>query len=188
MTTIPTEVRLAGPEVVKHYKKCLKKGCSESLAAMFALRQAPRGMTDDVFLAGRGTLDNQIRDKRALEKVVSEAKRRGYKPKPTDYYDPGVARFPGDPEAFFNHGSGRGKLKRVFERRGVESDGTVNAVSTKRREPLVDPKKPVHKLHPRLVKRHLKEAIKANPDLKRKDQAELRHEIVQKHGSPKVKE
>lgn len=187
-TMIPIDVREAGQACVKHYRKCLKNGCSPKFAEMLALRTAPRGMTDDVFLAGRGTLNSQIRDKKSLGKVVHAARKAGYNPKPTDYYDPGVARFPGDPEAFFNHGSGRGKLKGVLERRGVESDGSVNAVSTKRREPLSDPKKPVHRLHPRLVQRHLRRMIRQNPDLARKDKAEIKHEIIQKHGSPPVKE
>lgn len=187
-TTIPSDVQRAGPACVKHYKQCLKNGCTPVFAEMLAMRSAPRSMTDDVFLADRGTLNKQIKDKKSLGKVIHAARKAGYNPKPTDYYDPGVARFPGDPEAFFNHGSGRGKLKEVFERRGVESDGSVNAVTTKRREPLVDPRKPVHKLHPRLVQRHLRKMISDNPDLARKDRKELKHEIIQKHGSPKVKE
>lgn len=186
--SIPSDVQAAGPAVVAHYRQCLKNGCSPKFAEMLAMRSAPRSMTDDVFLAGRGTLDSQIKDKRALGKIVENAKKAGYTPSANDYYDPGVARFAGDPEAFFSHGSGRGKLKRVLERRGVESDGSVNAVVTKRREPLSDPKKPLHKLHPRMVQRHLRRMIRENPDLARKNKAELKHEIIQKHGSPKVKE
>lgn len=185
---MPSDVVAAGKLAVAHYKECLKNGCTPKFAEMLAMRSAPRGMTDDVFLAGRGTLDKQIKDKRSLEKVVSNARKAGYNPNANDYYDPGVARFTGDPEAFFTHGSGRGKLKRVFERRGVESDGSVNAVTVKRREPLTAPKKHVHKLHPRLVQRHLRQMIRENPDLARKDKAELKHEIIKKHGSPKVKE
>jgi hypothetical protein len=186
--TIPIDVQEAGPACVKHYKKCLKNGCAPKMAEMFALRAAPRSMTDDVFLAGRGTLNQQIKDKVSLTNVVRAARKNGYNPRITDYYDPGVARFPGDPEAFFNHGQGRGKLKQVFEQRGVMSDGATNAVSTQAREPLVDPKKPIHKLHPRLVQRHLRQMVSANPDLARKDQKELKHDIINKHGSPKVKE
>ncbi len=181
MNQVPRDVADRGAACVKLYKKCLKNGCSPRFAEMLALQQAPRGFTDDVFLAQRGTLDQQIKDPEALRRITSNARKKGYAPKPTDYYDPGVARYPGDPEAFFNHGQGRGKLKEVLESRGVESEG---AVTTKRREPLVEPKKRVHRLHPRLVKRHMQRMVKENPDLARKDKREMVHEIVTKHGSP----
>lgn len=180
--TIPSDVERAGRECIKLYRQCLKNGCAPRMAEMFALRQAPRGMTDDVFLAQRGTLNQQVRDPKSLDKLVKNAKKCGYTPKANDYYDPGVARFTGDPQAFFSHGSGRGKLKQVLEQRGVESlNGDVQ--TAKRRE--VEPQKRVHRLHPRLVKRHMRRMVAENPGLARKDKRELVHEIVHKHGSPR---
>lgn len=83
----------------------------------------PGLQTDDEFMSRRGTLADQLGPQ--TEDVVRAAKRHGYTPNYTDVYLPAAARFPGDPEAFVRHDSARGKLKKTFEDRGWECDGSV---------------------------------------------------------------
>ncbi len=53
---VPIEVRARGNRAVEIYEGCIKRGESVLLGEMLALQQAPRGMTDDVFCEGIGTL------------------------------------------------------------------------------------------------------------------------------------
>jgi hypothetical protein len=182
-TEIPRDIRLAGDDVVLFYLYLItEKKQSPRMAEMLALRQSPRVMTDDTALSGIGTLDKQFRgDERYLTRLTRDAQKHGYTPKATDYYMASLARFPGDPEAFVNHGQGRGHIRKLLERRGWAGDGLVKV---KGREPESDPhEERVHKLHPRIVERLRKQKLKENPDLARKDQREVRADIVSQHGS-----
>jgi Fe2+ transport system protein FeoA len=147
---------------------------------MLESRQAPRGLTDDVYFGGVGTLADQIADPMQLEHVVQNAMRHGYTPKSTDFYRADIAQFEGDPRAFFNHGHGRGEIRKRLAEMGMYEDreGDVKCV-----QPLEDPyKNPIHKLSPTITKRIKKNRIKENPDLARADQRELEAEIVETHG------
>lgn len=150
------------------------------LADMLSSQQAPRVMTDDVYLAGVGSLEQQIPEKDHLELVTKTAMAHGYKPKASDYYRPDLAEFPGDPKAFLNHGQGLGHLKKTLAERGMhmDRDGDVHC-----QEPHRDPyEKPKLKLHPKLVRKIKKDRVKDNPDLARADQRELVEDIVATHG------
>lgn len=155
----------------------------EEFQRMLDNQQPPRIMTDDVFLSGIGTLDQQIPNDAARDYICRTAKQHGYTPKHTDYYMPSMARFAGDPEAFFNHGQGRGRAQDIVEQRGASAEG---AISSKGREPEEDPhENPVHKLNPKIVKRIADQKIKENPDLARMDKRDLASEIVAQHGPKK---
>src|SRR5688572_13940910 len=108
------------------------------LDEVLASRQAPRAMTDDVYFGGVGTLEDQIPDPMQREHVIQNAIRHGYTPKPTDFYRGDIAKFEGDPRAFFNHGHGRGEIKKRMAEMGMYEDreGDVKCV-----EPLEDPYK-----------------------------------------------
>lgn len=139
---IPIEVQLRGDKAVEIYTGCIERGESVMLAEMLALQQAPRGMTDDVFFSGVGTLDQQFKGdegKAQLGLLVNEAKKRGHKPNYNDYYVSGLASFPGDPDAFVPRTGGRAHVKNVLEKKGWASEGAVNV---KGREPESDPHKP----------------------------------------------
>lgn len=163
------------------YEHLRGKGESHRMSEMLAFQQPPRAMTDAVFFEGFGTLDKQFAgDERVRDQVIKRAMAGGYKPNNNDVYLSALARYPGDPEAFVPATGGRGHIKAVCEKRGWECDG---AVKTKRKEPEKDPRSvPLAK---DLVNRKVAEAIKKNPDLKRKDQGELRHDIIKKHGGKK---
>lgn len=151
----------------------------EELQQMLEHQSPPRIMTDDVFLSGVGTLDQQIKDPHHLNHIISNAKKNGYTPKPTDYYVASLAKFPGDPAAFLNHGEARGKARKVLEQRGESAEGAVNV---KGREPESDPHEPIHKLNPKIVDRIAKRKIRENPDLAKLDKRDLAADIVAKHG------
>lgn len=173
--------KINGREVSEEEFRGHRKEQSQALFQdMLESRQPNRIMTDDVYLGGVGTLDQQITEPGHLEHITKTAMAHGYKPRPTDFYRADIAQFPGDPRAFFNHGSGRGEINKRLEEMGMrmDRDGDVHC-----REPEEDPyKNPIHKLHPELVERHRKHRIEQNPDLAHVDQRELTESIIADHG------
>lgn len=140
---VPLEVRQRGVRAVEIYEGCISRGESHMLAEMLAMQQAPRGMTDDVFFSGIGTLDNQFRGQEGnaqLNHLVAESQKRGHNPNYNDYYCSSIASYPGDPEAFVPRTGGRAHVKKVLENKGW---GTIDgAVTVKGREPESDPHTP----------------------------------------------
>lgn len=186
MKEIPADIRKAGDDVVLFYLYLLKeKGNAPRMAEMLALQSPPRCMTDDVMMQGIGTLDQQFGgNDRHLNDVTKCAIHHGYKPKTSDYYMASLARFPGDPEAFVNHGQGRGHIKQLLEKRGWAGDGLVKVDA---RGPEDDPfEQRKHKLNPKIVERIRKQKIRENPDLAHKDQTEFRAGIVDEHAGGMV--
>lgn len=108
------------------YVALRNKGESHNMAEICATRHAPGIETDDTFLSGFGTLADQFSgDERQLEHRARISEQNGYKPNVNDVYIHGLARFPGDPEAFVGHGKGRGHIKKMLEKRGWSADGAV---------------------------------------------------------------
>lgn len=179
---IPSDIEAAGDFVVFFYIDCVLRGESPRMAEMLALRQPPRLMTDDVYLAGRGTLEQQFPNEQQRNLVIKAAMANGYKPKHTDVYEPNLARFAGDPEAFVNHGQGRGHVQKVLEQRGLPD--LTGTVKSKYRQPEEDPwENPKHRLAPDIVERHIRQKVKDNPDLARVDKRDLAADVIAKHGS-----
>jgi hypothetical protein len=167
----------SNPETQAYYEWLRKKGNSHKLADMLAFGKAPKARTDREFFAGIGTLEKQFdHDGKMHEGVVKLAMKHGYKPNNNDVYLSSLARFVGDPEAFVSPSGGRGQIQDTCEKRGWECHGTVN---TKYREPEEAPKKKA--MGNDILARKVMEAHKANPDTKRMDQGELRHDIIEKH-------
>lgn len=165
------------PEVQKFYESMRRKGQSHSIAEMCATRSAPRGMTDSVFFAGVGTLADQFRgEEQVLDHMVKVATRKGRRPSPNDYYQPGLARFVGDPEAFIPASGGRGHVQAVCEKRGWACEGSVKV---KARQDA--PKK--KRLANDIVEAAVNQRIAADPDQARVDRRELKAEVISKHGS-----
>jgi len=168
-------------ELQAFYEWLRDKGNTHKMAEMLAYQEAPRARTDREFFEGIGTLDKQFEgDEKVRDHVIATAKHNGYKPNCNDVYLSQLARFPGDPEAFVSPSGGRGQIQDTCERRGWECHGTVN---TQYREPTEAPKQKA--MGKDILDRKVKEAHAANPDTKRMDQAELRHDIVKKHGPQK---
>jgi hypothetical protein len=187
-STIPIDIESAGEDVVLFYLYLVEeKHESPMLSEMLALRSPPRIMTDDVVLGGMRTISDMFhRDPVMTERLCRIAMKRGYRPRPSDVYLSSVANCEGDPHAFINHGQGRGDLRKTLEKRGYETGSTTSGNDivpiAKVREPEQDPYENVTKLSPKLRESIRKRKIKQNPDLKHKNQRELREQIVDQHG------
>lgn len=97
----------------------------ERFAEMLQLQAAPKGMTDDTFCAGMGTLSKQFEgEEHMLDVIVKKAKKKGYTPNYNDVYCPALADSQGDPKAFLPHNA-RGHIKAVAAERGWNVDGAV---------------------------------------------------------------
>lgn len=119
------------PEVQAHYERCLRKGTSPKLAEMFATGQTPGIMTDSVFLEGHCN-GSQFQDTPHLgDAYAAEARRQGVDITGKVYLS-GLARYPGDPEAWV---SSRGEVARILDQRGWGAEGAVTRKVTKVAEP-----------------------------------------------------
>ena len=144
------------------YSKLIKRGVSQRLAEMLALRKAPRCMTDDVFYGGQTLAQQFGNNASGLEQVTKAAKKHGYVPNSNDRYESGLCRPEvgmGDPQAFVPASGGRGYVKRLLENRGWEglSDG---AVTVKYREPEKDPRKTAAEIQAMSQRKKLKKKKK----------------------------
>jgi hypothetical protein len=177
--SLPYDVACASESVQRRYRELLAEGVSPRMAEMFALRTAPRVMTDSVYFAGVGTLDKQIGSAPCgqLDGLIAAAQAHGFTPGVNDFYDDGLADFFGDPKAFVPPTGGRNHVRRVCEERGVANFGPVQ-VQGRERE---NPPEPT-RLAPDLAEEAVDVMIRANPELARVDRRELLAEAVHRHG------
>lgn len=170
---IPFDVEQAGEEAIGIYVSAIENGTSESLAELLALRQSPSLNTDTTFMANRGTLLQQLDgDHEALTEVMRGASKSGFRPTDNHVYIEGLARYPGDPEAFI---TGKGDVRNVCEKRGQACHGSVEV---KHREPEHDP----HESKPLagdIVQGEMQSRIAADPSLKRK--RDLKDQVIDDH-------
>lgn len=150
----------------------------ERLREMLKSRRAPRCMTDDVFVSGMGTLDDQFKgDPSGLQLVIDGAKRQGYTPSPRDIYCPGLAMSCGDPDAFVKT---RGDVARVCRKKGMDSYGAVNVKAY--REPEEEPTMPRRGLAPDIAMRAAGcRAMKTPEILEGRTLADVANEISANH-------
>ena len=162
------------------YVRLRREGQAHRFAEMVAAQHAPSCNTDDTFFAGLPRLAEQMPE-RQLNTLLANAKKHGYTPPADAVYQSGLARFPGDPEAFVTRSMGRGYIKRLCEKRGWACDG---AVKVKAREPDSDPlaDDKCVPLADDLVRSNAAKMIKKNPDLGRLTKAEMRKRVIQKYG------
>lgn len=95
------------------------------MAEIFAIRQGPNLNTDTTFLAGVGTLRDQFGNENELNRVVKAARKQGYEPKASDYYDSGLANRCGDPLAFVPSSDPKSHIRRVCEQQDRTCHGAV---------------------------------------------------------------
>jgi hypothetical protein len=112
----------ADPEVQKFYEQMRKRGESHALAEMLALRKVPACRTDDLAFKGQKN-GQQFAGKEALGNALAKKLRKAGGSPAGKQYIGGLARFPGDPEAWV---SSRGDIRRVVEKRGWSCEGLVN--------------------------------------------------------------
>ena len=163
----------------KEFVKYQEQASKQRMEDMLEAQEFGGMMTDDVFLAGLPQIQH-MHNKAEQEYICRKAKEGGYTPKPTDVYQPGLARYKGDPRAFVNHGQARGHVRHICESEGRACEGAVNVEA---REPEADPwDKPKHKLSPRLIKEMAQKQVAADPKLARLDKRELVEKVVAEHG------
>jgi hypothetical protein len=162
------------------YVRLRCEGSTHMFAEMVALQRGPRIMTDSVFFAGQGDLLKQFQGDRAqLESRVALARKHGYNPGPSDIYNPNLARFPGDPEAWIPPSGGRAHIRKVLAKRGWGCQGAVELES----RPNPPPK--FKDLADDLAVEAAREMATRNPELRRLDKRELIAEARLKHSYQK---
>lgn len=115
------------PEVSKHassqahYIAMRLDGASHRLAEMIALGKPPMSDTDREFLAGHCNGNQFEGEEWVGDLYQKQALAAGVDPKGKIYLS-GLARFPGDPEAWVN---GKSDAKRVCEQRGWGAEGAI---------------------------------------------------------------
>jgi hypothetical protein len=120
-------------EVQAFYVEARRLGESHRIAEIVALRKVPASKTDVELFRGRGTLADQFKGQEdTLSEMVTKATQNGRTPQYTDLYEPSIANYPGDPEAFIPASGGRGHIKAVCEKNGWDCDGMVKVRAAKR--------------------------------------------------------
>jgi len=130
------------PAVQKHYELCRNQGTSHNLAVIFATGRAPGCVTDREVFRGHRTLGDQFDgEEQVFNQLVDIAEQGGRRPHYTDKYEPGLAAYPGDPEAFVPASGGREHIKNVIEKRNWHCDGLVKRTARNDLppEPIPDP-------------------------------------------------
>lgn len=189
--TIPRAVQQAGETAVLRFVNLVENhDCDPDCAftEMQALRRFPAIMTDDVAAASMPTIAQMAeRDPEGTQRLCQIATRNGYRPKPTDCYLASVANREGDPAAFLNHGHGIDAIRKTLNQRGYAAtrgdDGLLLSVQSN--EPDHDAyEQPKHKLNPKILRRKMKQAVAANPDLASTPQrrARLQQDLIATHG------
>lgn len=164
--------------------ECAQEGTGKLLEAL-AARQFPGLETEDTANSGAFTISHMAEENPiACDALCKAAERAGYRPKPTDTYEAGLASFMGDPTAFCGHDK-RAHIRKVSEMKRLGGHGMVDIDTP---EPDHDPYESAPKLSPRIAKRILNRQIKANPDLARDDKRGLLQDIVSQHGKQSVGE
>jgi hypothetical protein len=193
---LQAEFKDADPEVIERcyewiatlvtrgafYFRARMQGSTDRAAAMYALQKTAAIDTDDVFFQGSKPLYDQFESQKALDRVLSASKKHGHVPDKNAVYFPNLARFRGDPEAYVTRAMGRSYIRKLLEKRGWSAEGGVNV---KGREPESDPLDPKNcrPLGEDIIRRRIKEEVKKNPDLTRKNRSELRESIIARHGA-----
>jgi hypothetical protein len=168
------------------YDECLKNGCSPRMAEMFAMRQPPASARGDreLFRDGNTVAKQHALNPTLTDAIIKRAVKHGYRPNANDIYDPGLARFDGDPRAFIPPCGGKSHMREVLEKDGYEvvnaPDDSGNILNVKYRPR--EPKKPVA-LAPDLAREMVRKETAANPELARKSKRELTEMVTDKYGS-----
>lgn len=157
----------------EHYEKCIANGCSPKLAEMLATRRAPGCVTDDTFFVGRKGGQQFADSPDAGDYYAADLRKVGGSPAGKVYMH-GLARYPGDPEAWV---SSRGEVAEVCRKRGWSCKGQVNVKG----DQYADPIKPVE-LDPDLVTNEVELLVSQNPEIAPtpKEKERLWHETYQK--------
>lgn len=158
-----------------------RQGQSHRFAEMVAMQRAPRPNTDDVQMAGIPRVSQQSND-RYIRSILARANRRGFTPPADAIYHAGLARFPGDHEAFVTPEMGRGYIRTLCEKRGWAAEGDLEIAA---RQPEHDPLESAPPLAEDLVQRATVNMVRRDPALRKLSRHELRQRAIDKYGPSK---
>ncbi len=176
---------VANPQWLKEYVTMREAGEPHGFSAMIVMQQPPGCISDNTYCSGRGTLDDQLGSEQAAN-LTKIAERNGYRPNVRDVYEPGLARFQGDPQAFVPQSGGRAHIKKVLNDRGYDvragGVGVTNGITAIPRQPESPPmSKP---LAEDLIRDNANAILKREPDKRKLSTRELRDLVVERHGKP----
>jgi hypothetical protein len=143
-----------------------------ALAEMLALQRPPMSNTDREFLEGHCNGSQFSNEEWVGDLYHKQAREAGVDPK-GKVYMAGLARFPGDPEAWVG---GRGDVQRVCETRGWGCEGSVSVTPRER-----DTNQKRGAVAEDIVRREMAQALEAVPPAERAyvDTEDLREQIVE---------
>lgn len=164
------------PAVQSFYEECRESGTSHSLAEMFATRSGPSLNTDNTFLHSHCN-GSQFSGRPEMGDYLAGVARAGGQDPSGKVYMSGLARYPGDPEAWV---SGKGDVQRVCEKRGWACEGAVTVKSPKYNQ--VEPSKPF--LADDIAQQMADERIRDDPSLASMPRDQVVEEVKERHGPP----
>jgi hypothetical protein len=165
------------PEIQAAYEAMLADGVSDRLAEMLALQSPPSSRSDREFWRGKWNQFEKTPHVGDAYKKAAEAANVNVTGK---RYLSGLARFPGDPEAWV---SDRSDVQRVVQSRGWACEGIVNVKPV----PLPEPPQEVG-VAEHIIDRVVAEETAKNPALLEEDRQEVRHKVRKKIKPHWVKE
>lgn len=159
------------PAIQEHYLRCREEGTSHALSEMFALSQPPMSNTDREFLEGRGGAFDQWSGNHAQgDWYKAQAEAAGVDVTGAVYMS-GLASHPGDPEAWVR---GRGDVQRIVEKRGWDSEGSVNVKAYRPQErPQID-------VADDILEEEVQTIMEEHPEPQTVDRGELKDKVRQK--------
>jgi hypothetical protein len=118
--------------------------------------------TDTQYFRQRGTLEKQFNSDHDLKIRVEQARKHGYNPNPNDVYEPCLAQFPGDPNAFISPSQGKRQIRQAAAK-------------------ICAPKPAKDGLAENLIQKYSRDMVKEHPSMKRLKPSELREAVLDKH-------
>lgn len=158
-----------------------RNGQSHRFAEMVSMQRPPRPNTDDVQLAGIPRVRDQYNHP-YMRDILAIVKRQGFTPPADAIYHSGLARFPGDREAFVTPEMGRGYIRTLCDRRGWAAEGDLEIAA---RQSERDPLESAPQLAEDLIQRATATVVRRDPALKQLNRQELRQRAIDKYGPSK---
>lgn len=152
----------------RHYDECIAKGCSHSLAEMFALGVPPMSNSDREFLQGQW---RQFEDSPHVgDYYKRQAESQGVDVTGKVYLS-GLAAYPGDPRAWVG---GRGDVKKLCEERNWNCHGSVEHRAEQMEPPRAIP------VAPDLIDEEVRDIVEGCPDrLSAQQVADIREKVTE---------
>ena len=161
-------------QIVSDYREMIKNGTAPKLAEMLALQQAPSLQTDTRWMTGEYNGRQFVDTPQMGENYHSMAKQAGVI---TDgaVYKHGLARFPGDPNAWVRS---RADVLKICKERNLDCEGSVNHKSVDDGSP--DPFDLPYEVSQDIVDDHILSAIEDNHDIQVDDIPAMREDLTKK--------